>query len=97
MPLQTGRGWQTVGAKRGQHGYGQGPDLLGSGNDLLLSSTVPARSYFQTGYQPYDSAAHGGYSYPQGRFSYGPESDAVNEGEPGFPGRRRLPTREDLF
>ena len=86
-----------MGAKRGQHGYGQGPDLVGSGEDLLLSSTAPARPFHLAGYQPYDNAAYGGYGHPQGRQSYGLERDAVGEGEPGFPGRRGLPTREDLF
>ena len=97
MALQTGSGWQTVGAKRGQHGYGHGPDLVGSGEDLLLSSTAPARPYHQIGYQPYDNAAYSGYGDPHGRYSYGLERDAVNGGEPGFPGRRGLPTREDVF
>ena len=86
-----------MGAKRGQHGYGQGPDMVGSGEDLLLSSTAPARPFHQNGYQPYDNAAYGGYGHQQGRYSYGLDSNAVGEGEPGFPGRRALPTREDLF
>lgn len=96
--MQAGSDWQTVGPKRGQHSYDQGPGYLGSGGDLLLSRAAPSMPFYQSSYQPYDNGGYnGGYGQSQGRYSYGHEQHDADEGNPGFPGRRGLPTREDLF
>ncbi len=96
--MQAVSDWQTVGPKRGQHSYDQGPGYLGSGGDVLLSRVAPPMPFYQSSYQPYDNGGYsGGYGQPQGRYSYGHEQDEADEGDPGFPGRRGLPTREDLF
>ena len=96
--VQAGSDWQTVGTKRGQRSYDQGPDYLGSGGNGLLSRAVPSMPFYQASYQPYENGGYsGGYGQPQGRYSYGHEQDEADEGGPGFPGRRGLPTRENLF
>lgn len=87
-----------MGPKRGQqHGYGQGQDYLGAGGDLLLSQAAPTRPFYQSSYQPYENTGYSGYGQPQDNFPYGLEQDSPGDSAPGFPGRRGLPTREDLF
>ncbi len=61
-------------------------------------SAAPSLPFYQSSYQPYDNGGYnGGYGQSQGRYSYGHEQHDADEGNPGFPGRRGLPTREDLF
>lgn len=96
--LQAGSDWQTVGAKRGHYSYDRGPDYLGSGRNPLLSRAVPTMRHYQTGYQPYENSGYSsGYGHSQGWYSFGHERDEADKGDPGFPGSRSLPTREDLF
>lgn len=93
--VQGGSDWQTVGAKRGQHSYSQGPDYLHSGGDVLLSQTGPPRPYYQGSYQAYESGGYSGYGLSHGRYGY--QEDEADAGDPAFPGRRSLPTRKDFF